>query len=328
MGAEIIVEKRYDDFFSFYKDISPLSMHGGMLRTHIFRGHSSEKYKLLPSALRQENINKLYQNRIIQKDIIEREIEYIEQEYRLLKDFYIIANINGLKTPYIEWIQQRIANRPTSYEFYRKVLHLYPEKIDRPVWILKEMAHIAALAQHYGVLTRLLDWTFDIHVALYFATYGACKNNIKDDFVTIWALNTMYISDYFEGESGNQLKSVIPPYCDNPNINAQKGILTYWEIPINKDNFFISEKINKIVDRTPLDILCLEHIEPRDNRPILYKLMFPARFAHHVFMQLHELGYNASRLFPGYQGVARQIEEKKYIYEPWQNILDAQLQEK
>lgn len=328
MGAEIIVEKRYDDFFSFYKDISPLSMHGGMSRTHIFRGHSSEKYKLLPSALRQENINKLYQSRMIQKDIIEREFEYIEQEYLLLKDFYIIASKNGLKVPYIEWIQQGIANQPKSYEFYREVLYLYPKKIEKPAWILKEMAYIAALAQHYGVLTRLLDWTFDIHVALYFATYGACKNNIKDDFVTIWALNTMYISDNLEGESNNQLKSVIPPYCDNPNINAQKGILTYWEIPINKDDFFISEKINKIVDRTPLDILCSEHIKLKYGRPILYKLMFPACFAHHVFMQLHELGYNASRLFPGYQGVVRQMEEKKYIYEPWQNILDAQLQEK
>lgn len=137
MGAEIIVEKRYDDFFSFYKDISPLSMHGGMSRTHIFRGHSSEKYKLLPSALRQENINKLYQSRMIQKDIIEREFEYIEQEYLLLKDFYIIASKNGLKVPYIEWIQQGIANQPKSYEFYREVLYLYPKKIEKPAWILK-----------------------------------------------------------------------------------------------------------------------------------------------------------------------------------------------
>lgn len=327
MDSELIVEKRYDDFFSFYKDISPLSMHRGMLRTHIFRGHSSEKYKLIPSVLREENIDILYQSKMIQKDKIrEHEIEYIEQEYCLLKDFYTIASNNGLKVPYIEWLQQTIVNSPTSYEFHRKILDLYPEKIEKTVWLLREMAYIAALAQHYGVLTRLIDWTFDIHVALYFATVGACKNNIKDDFVTIWALDTMYISKYLKDEQNNPLKSVIPPYCDNPNINAQKGVLTYWEISVDKDDFFSTDKPHKLVDRTPLDILCSEHIKPKDDRPILHKLMFPARWAHHVFMQLHELGYTASRLFPGYQGVVRQIEEKKYIHGPWQNILDAQLQ--
>lgn len=324
MSGEFIQKKRYKNFLSFYEDISPISKYGYQLREYIFRGHSSEHYELIPSALRQNNMSNLYQIKINNEDKTRYlEYQYIEQEYYLLKCFYIIASHNGLKVPYIEWIQQRIAHHSIVNELHAQVLGLYPKKIDKSVWILKEMVDIAALAQHYGVLTRLLDWTFDIHVALYFATLGACKNKNKNDFVTIWALNKNYISDYLKTKNDNPLKAVIPPYCDNPNINAQKGILTYWEIPINKSDSFPNYNNEKGVDRTALDILCSKNIKQESNKPILYKIIFPAEYALGAFKKLNDLGYNASRLFPGFQGVARQMEEQKYFWESLQDDFTA-----
>lgn len=194
----------------------------------------------------------------------------------------------------------------------------YLKERQNSVWIPREMSYIAALAQHYGVKTRLLDWTFDIYVALYFAALGACRHPKECEFITIWALDRVYISD----SSDSKLKYVIPPYSDNPNLNAQKGILTYWEIEIDEHDLLNIEKISKTVDRTPLDILCSKHIPVKNNIPILHKLMIPTSYAYIIFMQLNELGYNASRLFPGYQGVSRQIEEQRYLCAPWQQLMD------
>lgn len=318
MQTQPIIEKRYENLSSFYNDISPLSVKGNNFRRHIFRGQSSDKYQLIPSALRKENVNELYQDRIIDRRVINHEIEQIVQEYTLLKKFYCIANESGLKVPHVEWIQNQIGTIPISYELYRKIVPTYLKERQNSVWIPREMSYIAALAQHYGVKTRLLDWTFDIYVALYFAALGACRHPKECEFITIWALDRVYISD----SSDSKLKYVIPPYSDNPNLNAQKGILTYWEIEIDEHDLLNIEKISKTVDRTPLDILCSKHIPVKNNIPILHKLMIPTSYAYIIFMQLNELGYNASRLFPGYQGVSRQIEEQRYLCAPWQQLMD------
>ena len=80
MQTQPIIEKRYENLSSFYNDISPLSMKGNNFRRHIFRGQSSDKYQLIPSALRKENVNELYQDRIIDRPVINQEIEQIVQE--------------------------------------------------------------------------------------------------------------------------------------------------------------------------------------------------------------------------------------------------------
>ena len=84
-------------------------------------------------------------------------------EYRILRKFYKIANDNGLNV-HGDVLMDKHYYDDTSPEF------LFDEK--EKIWLYPGLTELAALAQHYGVLTRMLDWSNNLFVALYFACIG------------------------------------------------------------------------------------------------------------------------------------------------------------
>lgn len=86
------------------------------------------------------------------------------------------------------------------------------------------------LCQHYGVPTRLLDWTRNILVALFFACYdekNTCTN--KDGVIFIcdssdYTNNVIHDTNLRESHELN----FIEPSIQNPRIEAQKGCFMIW----------------------------------------------------------------------------------------------------
>lgn len=287
-------EYTYKDFESFVSAIS----YGGELYKifnsgFIFRGESTDKYTLIPSALRDNN-----------KEILDElgnfaghdsMIKQMVNEFSILRRFYYTCDNENLYVP-----PCNIRKKPIF-----DILDVFSYE----TWLPEDLYELAGLAQHYGVPTRLLDWSQDIFVSLYFASIGAMKsienNDSDDDNLVLWALDAYEIEISTIMNKTTPIVFIRPSYHGNPNLGAQKGLFTLWEFA-NKYERQIS------FDPTPLDVFLKKN--SKSDKTLLYKLKLPSRFAPDLYGFLHKLGYHAARIFPGYQGASQKISED-WLYE-------------
>jgi hypothetical protein len=249
----------------------------------LFRGHILENYTLIPSALRNNNCI--------------TENEQIRNEILLLRKFEWIANRRGLQVP-----------------LNRKNIKILKDSVkgDIEKWVSEDLIDLVALAQHYRTPTRFLDWTYEPLTAMYFAASGAINKGIEaiqsgkvEDWLkqnmAIWQLDRGGVEG-MERTEGMPLKVFTPMYYNIPNSSAQQGALTNW---------IVYQPFDQPIDTRPLE----EKIEDFAKRsevecePILIKYTIPTMECSAILEKLHLLGYSASRLFPGYDGVTKEIEE-------------------
>lgn len=266
----------------------------------IFRGVSDSEYKLCPSVLRDSNI-------ILADQIL--------KEATLLQYFYRHCNDNGLRIPCKKSIAESyFTNIAESKSWYR-------EGID--VWLDDDVLELAALAQHYGVPTRLLDWSQDINTALYFATINALKKkaNMKDcsKKFTLWAFNIKILQLINKSLRESNLatipiRTIIPSYSNNKNLCAQKGVLTSWAL--NLKGAYDKGLWDKVVIEDT-ETLLIEYLDGLSPKGLVHNVLFKFNFSYDlifdVWKYLNKVNYTTAKIFPGYSGVADQIKELSLV---------------
>ena len=209
----------------------------------------------------------------------------------------------------------------TSYD---ETSMFIPEK-----WLPEEFWELAALAQHYGLPTRLLDWSTNINTALYFAVRDyikpltayqhlslqremvANKGKTVEKNMELWALDARVI---IAKEDIIPLRIIRPAYSGNPNLSAQEGVFTLWQIdkPITRAPGSGNVSIDiDLVDRSSLDKLLSDKLQ-QENVPVhpyMYNITIPQSQAAEIYSYLERLNHTAAKLFPGYAGVAMSLKE-------------------
>lgn len=323
---EITIESIEDlfDYITGRKNIPDLR------EDFIFRGVKSSKHELIPSSLRKDEddeefiIDKFFsENNIDKKEDCssyeEFNKEHCNKEINLLFNFYDNADKEGLFVHNNQKFRSNI-NKDT-----------FKKPCDNSgYWPIREYFDLLALAQHYGIPTRALDWSFDYHVALYFSVIGVLEDKHKNDDCVLWAFNhktfescrgsiknsknvSLWINDNIP------VVSYRPAYNDNPNLNAQKGLFTFV---IQKPLFFsvksldqlISDELGECEKKEISGATRFEKgstlISLNNDEKVFYKFIIPQDSKAEILNDLYKEGYTEERIFPGYDSIVKSIENR------------------
>jgi hypothetical protein len=165
-----------------------------------------------------------------------------------------------------------------------------------------------ALAQHYGLPTRLLDWTFSLPTALHFAVDGSDVHDTKDG--VLYLLHPFRLNELQLGQP--ILKLMDDPACANSIADA-------FNVPTKQSTATASRKIlavhpyhedlRHIVQQTLFTVhapgLALDELA--EATKVLVKFVIPAKAKARLRDQLRLLGISRSTLFPDLASLAADL---------------------
>jgi hypothetical protein len=178
------------------------------------------------------------------------------------------------------------------------------------LWPPDELLSVMALAQHHGISSRLLDWTYSPTTAAYFAAKRAARGLIsgefpEDDKLCVWGLLLPFVQRHSAmagpHEDVRRIVHVTAPAAGNQNLQAQQGL-------------FLLDRRPAMDPNGPVTVETLDHVlaneYPAPDKYFLHKVQLPVSRAGDVLRLLAKERVHAGTLFPGFGGVVEALTER------------------
>jgi len=149
------------------------------------------------------------------------------------------------------------------------------------------------VAQHHGLPTRLLDWTYNPLVALWFAFERSNKIDSKPEVWMLLTTKEEHLPSIEDARpfAGNRTK-VFKPSFKIPRVKAQEGCFTLFKYIAKTNKGFVPLERNVVVRKRLTRIRIANYA--RDD----------------ILIRLKIKGYTKDRLYADIDAVAKHVKEK------------------
>lgn len=268
----------------------------------IWRGVGDARQPLVPTALRPDRFERLKLLADLFSPTQFKELDERRKqaflEFRIVERFLSIADRAGLSVPTLP------SDLSDAFDDFGDDERQRQFEIILDNWPPKQLVPLIGLAQHYGLPTRLLDWTYDCLTAAYFAAVNAVrlrKGSAQQSHLAVWMASAHDLKAVRGKIDGENLRVAVlsPPRQHNADMMAQAGVFTSLMGPA-------ATRLD--VACRPLDSVVVE-LQSQGKLPdghpgTFFAATLPWELAEELVIKLHNLGVSAAKLMPGFAGAA------------------------
>ena len=268
----MIQEVQFNTAEELWETLSPTHdiFGDGRDRDLMYRGQRDSSMKLIPSVLRDDDPSrKLWGEKPSARVQVFLELD-------ALQTFAEYSDNAGIRIPN-DSVEFRKILDVSNQSKYTTCPHSWPGS---------GFFEIMAMAQHYGVNTRLLDWTRNPYIATYFAASSAVMSFMdsqEDTTLAIWVKDINI--------SHRDIRIIRPAGSVSERSAAQHSLFTVHPH---------SRKQGESVQTLGLDEMPEFH-----HSNSLFKLIAPVRESIRLLELSEKIGINAASIYPGGEGVGR-----------------------
>ena len=253
-------------------------------RTTIYRGHANADWRLIPTILRSDT----EPVRTLKNQLKLADEQQVWFEFQMLRSFIYACDEAGVFVPG-DSVKFRSRNLlDGEFQKYHDAPYTWPGE---------DLVEAMALARLHGLPTRLLDWTTNPHIAMYFAASEALRMKwAKGQKLAIFELK-LDRNVYLDSPPG-QIRVLQVPGSISKNVAAQQGLFTVQPVREQKGENAVTKGLE-------------QYISP-SSRSSMRKLTIPVEECLGLYKLCRDLGYGAARLYPGADGVRKSVIEDQW----------------